>query len=99
MTLDVWTDGTDTPTVVDVKPRTVLRWEKENRGRSAAQLTDDAMQITYMYELAWIGLSKPGGDFAAWSAATDVTFAQDTPTVAAEPDPTSVAPPTGSVSG
>lgn len=95
MTLDVWADGADAPTVVEVKPRTVLRWEKENRGRSAAQLTDDAMQITYMYELAWIALSKPGGDFAAWSTTADVMYAQNTPAQEGALDPTSVAPPTG----
>jgi hypothetical protein len=97
MTLDVWADGADAPTVVEVKPRTVLQWEKENLGRSGpVQLTDDAMQITYMYELAWIVMGKPGGDFGKWWPSVDVTYAQDGSAKETTPDPTNAEAPTDS---
>jgi hypothetical protein len=91
MTLDVWADGSDSRTVVGIKPRTVLQWERENGNRSAIQLNDDAVRITYLYELAWIAVGKPGGDFTAWSAATDVTLAQDDDPEQEAAGPTSVA--------
>jgi hypothetical protein len=84
MTLDVQTDGQDAK-VLEIKPRTVVQWEKTNRGRSAAQLTGDTM-LTYLYELAWLALGSPG-DFAGFCATTDVTYAQNEGE-ATGPDPT-----------
>lgn len=91
--LDVWPDGAEKPTVLEVKPRDVLAWERNNRGRSAVQLGDEAWKLEYLYEVAWQALGQPGGDFAKFCATTDVTWTQgassDQEDEAA--DPTSVA--------
>lgn len=97
--LDVWPDGADESTLLVVKPRDVLVWEKENPRRSAQQLGDDAWKLEYLYEVAWTTLGKPGGDLDAWSKTTDVTWHQPTATTPQEdnsPGPTNAEAPTES---
>lgn len=93
MTLAVQADSASEPTIVPVPPRTVLLWEKTNRGRSAALLTDDAMKLEYLYEIAWLAQGKPGDDFATYCEKTDVAYAGEISKPAEDdgPDPTRVA--------
>jgi hypothetical protein len=97
MTLAVQADGAAESTVLEIKPRTILQWEKDNPSRSAVQLGDDAWKIQYLYEIAWLTLGKQG-EFSTFCATTDVAFANGTPTGTeeAEPDPTPAEAPTGS---
>jgi hypothetical protein len=79
MRLDVWPDGAEESTLVEVAPRTILQWEKANRGRSAVQLDDNAWRLEYLYEIAYIAMDKPTGDFDKFCDTTDVTWAQSRP--------------------
>jgi hypothetical protein len=97
--LDVWADGAEEPTLLEVKPRDVLAWEKDYPRRSAQLLSDDAWKLEYLYEVAFVSLGKPGDDLAKWSASTDVLWHQDeaktTPEQESDADPTSVEASTG----
>lgn len=104
MTLAVQADGEDKPTTLKINPRQVLQWERKNPGRAVALLNDDAVTIGYLYEIAYLVLDQPGGDFARFCQTTDVAFGQDVPastttegTPASEDgDPTQPAAPTTS---
>lgn len=93
LTIAVQADGADEPTILRIKPRQVLAWEKSNSRRSAMQLNDDAVKFEYLYEIAWLVMGKPG-EFDQFCATTDVTFAPASATAAQKdesPDPTNVA--------
>lgn len=96
VTLAVQADGEDEPTILEISPRIVLQWEKANSNRSSIQLSNDAVRTTYLYEVAWQAMGKPG-EFDKFCETTDVAFASDN---AAEEedgsDPTQPAAPTES---
>lgn len=86
--LDVQRDGSDEVETLAIAPRTVMAWEKERSNRSAVQLEGNALRVQYFYELAWIALDKPGGDFDKFCATTDVWASAEAPAEADPVDPT-----------
>jgi hypothetical protein len=97
ISLAVQAENATEPTRVDITPRLILMWEKAHRNRSGSQLDNSAVRFEYLYEIAWLALDKPGGDFDAWCKTTDVCFASDKPNTAEQAalDPTQPDQPTG----
>lgn len=82
MTLDVYQGDATEPEVVEIRPRAILAWERAYPGRAASMLTDEREKLTYLYEVAWLVLGRPGDDFAVFSTNTDVMYHQEPPKAA-----------------
>lgn len=82
-TLDVEQDGKE-PEQVQARMRHIVAWERQFPGRSGNELFSDRGRATYLCELAWVALGKPG-KFNDFVENTDVSLA---PNSGGAPDPT-----------